>query len=270
LAFTHCVGHPQPQKTLQVMGAGNASQARRSTLWFQAAKLGDEACLRRFLHAAAVRQIDTTDSRGATALMIAAANGQAGCLQMLIDAGCELDACDHRGWTATMHAAFAGQATCLWHLIQGGAYLDAQDFLGTTAVMRAAMRGSTACVHLLLEHGASRHVADQMGFTAAMHAKRRGLPCEQSLEASSKAVSLHPCLERTSSKGSSSTQDIGSYRGRRGSRSTGEKRRRSSDSRDSHGSCSTSAGSSSDSLGLASEFELWSEVASERGMCTSW
>uniref|UniRef100_A0A7S2M0P8 Uncharacterized protein n=1 Tax=Zooxanthella nutricula TaxID=1333877 RepID=A0A7S2M0P8_9DINO len=139
--------------------------------------------MRRLIELGAV-ELDAADSRGVTALMVAAAAGQENNVGLLLRWGANAEARDHRGWTACMHAAFRGQVLCLRRLAGGGVDLDARDFLGTTPAMRAALSGHCACLQELADRGADLSLTDHLGLEAASHAHRSGQEaCERLLEA---------------------------------------------------------------------------------------
>lgn len=141
------------------------------TKWFQAAAEGDVQTLREVEDLSI--NFNKKDSRGLTALMIAAASGHESSTWFLAQWS-DLDAVDNRGWTAATHAAFKGQEACLSALAESGADLDARDFLGTTAAMRAAIGGHAGCLRVLANYGADLLAVDHMGMAAATHAQRKG------------------------------------------------------------------------------------------------
>eukprot|EP01052_Picozoa_sp_SAG31_P055326 SAG31_NODE_15215_length_765_cov_0.677177_2_plen_126_part_00 len=112
--------------------------------------------------------------------MLAAANGAAECLQLLLQNGADI-AVNYRdtdGLSAVMHAAMNGQPECLSLLLDCGAEIECRCHEKKwTALMKAAQRGTprhTECVELLLSIGANVEVADPLGETAAMIAAREG------------------------------------------------------------------------------------------------
>jgi len=87
--------------------------------------------------------IDARDSRGETALMRAASEGQwwEGVAELLLAKGAEVDAMDERGETALMKAVEAGERDTTWLLVANGhADVNAMDGWGETALMKAARR----------------------------------------------------------------------------------------------------------------------------------
>jgi len=154
--------------------ARNAKNQGPGAEWFQSAATGDVETLRDFAEVAIDNDLDVKDSRGYTALMIAAMKGHVAGVRLLAQYGADLNAADSRGWTATTHAAFNGQQGCLSLLAEGGADLDAKDFLGTTAAIRAALSGHEHCLKVLADHGADLLTVDNLGMAAMVHAQRNG------------------------------------------------------------------------------------------------
>uniref|UniRef100_H3BVT9 Ankyrin repeat domain 52 n=1 Tax=Tetraodon nigroviridis TaxID=99883 RepID=H3BVT9_TETNG len=103
-----------------------------------------------------------------TALHAAAAEGQMDCLLLLVNqehSADIIDCPDTKGQTALMLAALGGHIDCVHILLEKGAKADAADTKGFTALHRAAMLGCEGCVSALLEHGASALYRDSQGRT---------------------------------------------------------------------------------------------------------
>ncbi|XP_073324673.1 serine/threonine-protein phosphatase 6 regulatory ankyrin repeat subunit C [Pagrus major] len=103
-----------------------------------------------------------------TALHAAAAEGQMDCLLLLVNreqSADIIDSPDTQGQTALMLAALGRHTDCVHILLEKGANADAADKKGFTALHRAAMLGSEDCVSALLEHGASALCRDSQGRT---------------------------------------------------------------------------------------------------------
>mmetsp|Transcript_80625 Transcript_80625/g.261254 ORF Transcript_80625/g.261254 Transcript_80625/m.261254 type:complete len:266 (-) Transcript_80625:76-873(-) len=180
--------------------ARNAKNQGPGAEWFQSAATGDVETLRDFAEVAIDNDLDVKDSRGYTALMIAAMKGHVAGVRLLAQYGADLNAADSRGWTATTHAAFNGQHGCLSLLAEGGADLDAKDFLGTTAAIRAALGGHEHCLMVLADHGADLLTVDNLGLVPRAPA----LPLV--LETHGLPVHVSPCDER--SEGGVHGQDV--------------------------------------------------------------
>ena len=86
----------------------------------------------------------------------AARSGNAAQLRGLLEAGRNPNASHEHGisgWTPLHSAAGEGEAACVELLLQHGAHIDAADSEGVTALHRAASGDHVACAKLLLAHG---------------------------------------------------------------------------------------------------------------------
>jgi ankyrin repeat protein len=111
-----------------------------------AAKAGDIDGLRRALAAGADPMGATRMSR--TALMVAASEGRAECVELLLPWS-DAEAKSHWGGTALMRAAEHGHIECV-RILMRAAGVDATDEEGKTALMLAAFAGHAECVQSLL------------------------------------------------------------------------------------------------------------------------
>src|SRR6185295_10694141 len=160
------------------------------------AKLGDLARTTQLLSMGVA--VNTSDRRGFTALMWAAAGGHAEMVRQLLDRGAEPDRRAADGTTALMLAAANGFTDVVRVLISRGvnvaalrggvsahqlatarghsaaAALLAQTFGLGTRLMQAATDGHDALVRQLLVLGAPVNVTDAQGATALMIAARNG------------------------------------------------------------------------------------------------
>uniref|UniRef100_A0A8D3EDL5 Ankyrin repeat domain 52 n=1 Tax=Scophthalmus maximus TaxID=52904 RepID=A0A8D3EDL5_SCOMX len=103
-----------------------------------------------------------------TALHAAAAGGQMDCLLLLVNreqSSDIIDSLDTQGLSALMLATLGRHTDCVHILLEKGANADAADIKGFTALHRAAMLDSEDCVSALLEHGASALCRDSQGRT---------------------------------------------------------------------------------------------------------
>ena len=148
---------------------------------------GDEAALARALTAgASVDEVcyykaDNADT-GLTATMLAAATGQAGCLDVLALAGANVNRVNGNGCTPIMTAAGAGHVNCVDALVRAGADVDHADKSGRTAIIWAVSDGKAGCVDALMRAGADVNRSDKHGRTAIMGAAVLGhLGCIDSL-----------------------------------------------------------------------------------------
>ncbi|MFZ5867579.1 MAG: ankyrin repeat domain-containing protein [Thermodesulfobacteriota bacterium] len=116
---------------------------------------------------------------GKYTLFIAAAIGDTGEAQRLIDSGAEVNATDKVGLTALMWAAEKGHTDVMRLLLEKGADVDAKDPKGNTALMAAVgwrqrlwvrREQNTDVVKLLLEKGADVNVKNIHGCTPLLGA----------------------------------------------------------------------------------------------------
>jgi ankyrin repeat protein len=77
--------------------------------------------------------VNQTDKRGRTPLIIAAEWAGPKVLKALLDAGAEIDAADNRGWTALMQAAWEESVEKVRVLLLAGAMVNAKNKKGETA-----------------------------------------------------------------------------------------------------------------------------------------
>lgn len=112
---------------------------------------------------------------GAPSLTVAVTSKSTACLALLLDAGCDIEARDVEGRTALMRAAAAGDAAIVQPLLLAGAEVDAQaSGCGRTALLFAASEGQADAVELLLRAGAGvLKPADARGRTALSVSARR-------------------------------------------------------------------------------------------------
>ncbi len=106
-------------------------------------------------------------------LIRAAEAGDLAAIDRLLDdpAGGGPDAPGAGGLTALMRAAARGNAQAVARLLARGAAVDAADAFGNTALMYACARGHEAVVVALVEAGASRAHANKYGLGPADWAK---------------------------------------------------------------------------------------------------
>lgn len=115
---------------------------------------------------------------------------------LLLKAGASVNERNAGGWTPLMLAAAAGQEGISQLLVQNGADINARGFggeqtEGITALMTAAMHGHLPIVNFLLEKGANVHFRSRSGFTALLLAASRGhLNCIDALLEKGAAVPL--------------------------------------------------------------------------------
>jgi ankyrin repeat protein len=175
VALTAALLAASPQASANAAPTASAlpSAERRQELLFEAARLGRVDLIDPLLKAGA--DIDGTDKRGFTPLILAAYNGQGGAVEALLERGA--DACKPdggQGNTAQMGVAFKGDDAIAARLLKTRCDVDARNKAGQTALMMAALFGRTAQIELLLAAGADRGIADATGRTAASVAATQG------------------------------------------------------------------------------------------------
>ncbi|KQN27979.1 hypothetical protein ASF00_08615 [Sphingomonas sp. Leaf34] len=142
-------------------------------LLFDAARMGRDEMIPALLQAGV--DIEVTDAKGYTPLVIASYNGQAVATAALLAAGAKVDgAADARGNTALMGVCFKGYAEIAQILLDAGADVNRRNGVGQTALMMAALVDRTAIIDLLLENGADASVADAAGNTVQSLAMSQG------------------------------------------------------------------------------------------------
>jgi RNA polymerase sigma factor (sigma-70 family) len=102
-----------------------------------------------------------------TALMLAAAAGQAEIVRLLLEKKAEVNARCDRGDTALMYAAASDDPEAVRLLLAAQADVNARNRDGQTALMFAAERARLENARLLLSEGADVRVRDKKGRTAA-------------------------------------------------------------------------------------------------------
>jgi len=116
--------------------------------------------------------------RGEPALCLAARNGSARALKILLDRGASHALTDFRGMTASHHAALYGQTGCLSVLLDAGSRLEASAIGFLTPLHCAAGQGHLGCCSLLLSAGSDGNARDALGLTPIMMAiANKHTPC---------------------------------------------------------------------------------------------
>jgi len=91
----------------------------------------------------------------------------------LLTAGASVEHRDTRGFTALMIAAWTGRVEPARALLDQGAEADSRDTReGRTALMWAALKGHAAFVKMLLQQGADPAMQDNAGQTAELLAAK--------------------------------------------------------------------------------------------------
>ena len=118
--------------------------------------------------------VNAKRSDGYTALLVAAENGHADVVKILIDQGADVNTGQDAGATALMGAALKGYADIVTALLERGADVNATASNGATALINAAYNGQSDCVKALLKKGADMNIRNSNGRTALMLATKNG------------------------------------------------------------------------------------------------
>ena len=123
---------------------------------------------------------NASDGNGMTALMYAALNGHARSCDTLLQHGSDMSKRSHGGWTSLMHAAVSGHSSIVGLLLQAGASLAPLDALGRSALQVAKGQGHTVCVCVIEEHMAAEAARRGEALLAEIEAEERGKESKKS------------------------------------------------------------------------------------------
>ena len=146
--------------------------------------------------------VDQPSGLGMTALMVAAASGNAEGVRSLLALSADVKLKDADGMTALTHSVLArdwnAQAAEL--LIEGGADIEARTLKDTTPLMEAAYHGNAPAARLLLDAGARADAQDRIGWTPLHFAAKneRGLDVLTILIAATAETTDQPDMGGTS------------------------------------------------------------------------
>ncbi|KAJ5490973.1 hypothetical protein N7539_002540 [Penicillium diatomitis] len=116
-------------------------------------------------------KIDAAESRGKTALHIAAAHDRVDIVQLLLRHHASINACSDGGWTPLHNACERGCEPIVRILLRAGAHINSQLLNGVTPLHLAAQGGHTEAVQCLLERqDLKRRVRDNFGSTPFLRA----------------------------------------------------------------------------------------------------
>lgn len=139
----------------------NTTDSKGNSLLMLAAQNGDFPILELFLRNKA--NVLIKNKYGDSALMLAALRGHLETAVALVAAGAEIDPV---GWTPLIYAAFEGHAEIVRFLLTLDIDLDAQAANGMTALMAASRNGNLEIVEILLDHGADVNSVNHENMTA--------------------------------------------------------------------------------------------------------
>ena len=115
--------------------------------------------------------LNTKDTFGGTALIIASNIGHTEIVKLLIESGSDVNIASNDGRTALMKASGRrGDADIVKLLLENGADSDIQNNGGSTALIYACKIGNIDIIKLLLENGANPDIQDKFGRTALIEA----------------------------------------------------------------------------------------------------
>jgi uncharacterized protein len=152
--------------------ADPAALRRYDDDWFDAARVGRIDILRGLLDAG--YPIDSANSNGYTAVILAAYDGQPAALEFLLSAGANPCLGDRHGNTALMGALFKGEAKIARRLIDTKCPIDQTNNAGETALDFATLFGRIGLVPDLVAHGADPNHVDGRGESLLELALREG------------------------------------------------------------------------------------------------
>ena len=133
-----------------------------------------------------IEDLDATDERGSTALVLAAYYNRLYMLDKLLYAAADPNVGGAMG--KPIHgAAYKGFNEIIKHLVYHGASLDVADSQGTTALHYAVLGSNCELVGFLLARGARYDIDDNSNMTAKEYADKLENPCVICL--------FTPCIE---------------------------------------------------------------------------
>ncbi len=120
-------------------------------------------------------RIDAPNSRGETAVMLAALQGNLETVRVLVEKGAAIN---RVGWTPLHYAGVSGNVELLRYLLDQHAYIDAESPNRSTPLMMAARHDRIDAVRMLVEAGADPTPRNDAGRDAADYLDGNGKPQE--------------------------------------------------------------------------------------------
>ena len=151
--------------TAQAGQSPEAIKAQLQDYYFDAARRGDVPMLDTFIESG--YSLDTRDSKGYTALILAAYHDQGAAVARLLAAGADACAQDQRGNTALMGAIFKGEMQIARRLMATDCSPDQRNGAGQTAAMYAGLFKRVELLDALKAKGADLNAEDPLGNSAA-------------------------------------------------------------------------------------------------------
>jgi len=122
-------------------------------------------------------ELNATNGRNETALMIAAAKGRLRAVSLLIQANANIEARDDNGQTILHQASAKGNVEVIDLLVNVNANVNAPDNEGKTPLMVAANSGQLKAVKALIKANASITIEDKRDLNAYIWAKLLSKDC---------------------------------------------------------------------------------------------
>ncbi len=118
--------------------------------------------------------LDATDARGSTPLIIAAYHNNLEAVELLLQSNAGRDLQDGMGNTALMGVCFKGYTKIGEVLLENGAGVNVVNGNNATALTFAATFGHNELIKILLAHGADKDLRDRFGKIPADYAGLQG------------------------------------------------------------------------------------------------
>jgi len=119
---------------------------------FKAADLNNIDEVERLLRNGA--DVNAANSKGTTALILAANNGHVDCLKVLLKHGADVNVADNDGATPFIYSAMEGHVDCIEVLLKHGVEVDASDDEEITSLVEAAIHKHESNLENLPKHDA--------------------------------------------------------------------------------------------------------------------
>ncbi len=146
----------------------NLQNSDGATALIIAAMEGEPRIVSMLLQARA--DVNLHDDEERTAVLLASTNDHADIVDVLAQHGADVNIPDDLAWTPLMHASCRGHYGPVHSLIAAGADMSKVDNNQNTALIHAAKHGHSSVVECLLSSGAAADAHDINGLTSIIHA----------------------------------------------------------------------------------------------------